>query len=327
MKGYKVRVVDMSMIGGNELSDALHPTATGYVDMANRWFSAISGVPDSWWSASSSSSSQPASGASLETCARGQVSFSPAIDGDLVALGFHVANDPPAPLSTPESKGNTFSPGWGDDGIVAIGTSLSGSGVLFADIDGDGRPDYIWANSTADSTADSAASGSIRAWLNKGQDKWAAVNNGDEIAFGRPKTSYVELADLTGDKKAEYVLVADGLFKIWLNGGPNGQIWDWSELDLAAKQLNDMFGGTVPFHFFADMTGDGRADLIVYNSNGVLDIYLNQGMTSDGGFGWTPCKNIGIATGTLSFVDIDGDGESYRSAADSPSPTPSLIHA
>lgn len=48
-KGHKVRMVDMSMIGGSELSDLLHPTRSGYTDMASRWFSAIMEIPDDWW--------------------------------------------------------------------------------------------------------------------------------------------------------------------------------------------------------------------------------------------------------------------------------------
>lgn len=90
---------------------------------------------------------------------------------------------------------------------------------MFADLDGDGRPDYIWANYTAGSE------GSVHAWLNSGTDTWDAVYNGDEIAFGSPDTVYVEFADLDSDKKAEYILVANGEFKIWKNGGALGQVW------------------------------------------------------------------------------------------------------
>lgn len=298
MKGYKVRVVDMSMIGGDQLGDALHPLPEAYQEMANRWYSAILGVPDSWWSTSSSG----VNGALLEFCARDSVTFSPALDGNVVASGFHANNDVPDPPSQPNTTGYVFVPQWTDKNVIAIGTGLPGSGVLFADLDGDGRPDYIWANLTQGSE------GTIYAWLNGGPGVWTALNNRNEVAFGWPGTSYVELADLTGDKKADLILVANGQFKIWQNGGLNGNDLLWNPLPNAENGLNYIFGNAAPFHYFADMTGDGRADLIVLN-NTVLDLYINEGFHSDGSITWKQCRNIGSANGSVYFADFDGDGK------------------
>ncbi|QIW98678.1 hypothetical protein AMS68_004196 [Peltaster fructicola] len=89
MRGFKVRVVDMSMIGGDEMMDALHPLPQGYQDMANRWSSAILGIPGSWWSTSSSG----ATGATLEHCARDTATFSPALCGNVVGLGLQANGD------------------------------------------------------------------------------------------------------------------------------------------------------------------------------------------------------------------------------------------
>jgi hypothetical protein len=287
----------MSPVGGELLSDLLHPNDQGYANMARRWRDAISEIPSQWWSAPSSSR---ASG-SVQTCARDQISFTPALNGNFVAHGAHVEGDTPEGGASTAPSGNTFQPGWADDGVVAIGVGRPGAGVQFADLDGDGRKDYIWAD---------ASDGSVRAWLNKGRATWIPVNNGDKIAWGTGTTSYVEFADLTGDKRAEYIVVSNGAFRVFQNNGPNGEVWLWRELVNAGKQLTNLFpGGTAGYHYFGDLNGDGLADLAIVNPNGVIDIYFNQGLNGDG-FGWTPCLNKGILAPQMVLTDIDGDGKS-----------------
>lgn len=134
MAGYKIRAIDMTSVGGDDLYDDLHPTDAGYVKLADLWFAAITNVPDSWWSFSKPRNTT--SGGTTETCVRGQTYFSPA-DGEngTIAEGYHVQGDTPEPPSPPATR-NTFSPGWGASTTLGIGVGRAGSGVQFADIDG-----------------------------------------------------------------------------------------------------------------------------------------------------------------------------------------------
>ncbi|KAK4497083.1 hypothetical protein PRZ48_011533 [Zasmidium cellare] len=203
-KGYKVRVVDMSMIGGSLLkNDILHPNDAGYNEMAQRWYSAMRDVPSSWWSPpGTGGTSDSATAGPVQKCARDAVSFSPAIGGAVVAPGWHLSSDPGEAASTPEKSGNltTFVPHWGNDGDVAIGSSYAGSGVRFADLNGDGRADYLWVN---------VSTASFRAWINGGKDVWTVVNNGNELLWGTGEPDYVEFAVLTGSKRADYIGITE----------------------------------------------------------------------------------------------------------------------
>jgi hypothetical protein len=46
--GYKIRVVDQTNVGGQYLSDRIHPTDAGYNLMAENWSRALEALPDSW---------------------------------------------------------------------------------------------------------------------------------------------------------------------------------------------------------------------------------------------------------------------------------------
>jgi hypothetical protein len=102
--------------------------------MARQWYDAILRVPSSWWTPINVSKT-PGKG-STETCARGETFFLPALGGDQVATGAHFSSDPGEPMAQPPAAGGTFTPGWSDDGIIAIGTGNPGAGVRFADLDG-----------------------------------------------------------------------------------------------------------------------------------------------------------------------------------------------
>lgn len=310
MNGFRIRVVDMTMVGLGLKSDDLHPNPAGYAVMADQWYQAIMGIPDDWWKASQSSTSSGTGAGSIDTCDRNSISFNPLIGGRSLLQGFHANGDTADPPSQPESTAKQWSPGYTDKGIVAIGAGYGAAGVSIVDLNGDGHADYIWTNSTTGSE------GAVHAWLGNGQLSWVGVNHGDAIAFGRPGTSYTEFADLDGDKLPELIYVADGMFRIYKNTGQLGDVWGWSELLPAEDQLNYIFVNSAPFHWFADFTGDGLADLMVDNNNGVLDLYINQGSDGNGGFTWRQCKAVGIATDQPVWADIDGDGKADYIAVD-----------
>ncbi|KAF2161055.1 carbohydrate esterase family 3 protein [Zasmidium cellare ATCC 36951] len=310
-KGFKVRLVDLSSIYPSD-DNELHPTNPGYQDMANRIYAAMLDIPSSWWTASNTKAKRADSGP-VETCDRNSISFTAAVGGANVAAGWHVSGDPGAGPSTPATSGQASSkqwvPQWGNDGDIAIGTGYPGSGVRLADLDGDGLADYIWVN-----TRDA----SFRAWLNGGKDAWFAIDNANEILWGTGEPDYVEFVDLTGDKRAEYVLVQNGAFRVFVNGGKDGDSWSFKESTLAGQQLTNAFGsGGLGLHYFGDLNGDKLADLAILRSSGVVDFYIQQGTIGTDSFSWSPCLNHAELTGSMNLVDIDGDGRAdYVSMAD-----------
>ncbi|KAF2172258.1 carbohydrate esterase family 3 protein [Zasmidium cellare ATCC 36951] len=332
-KGYKVRVVDMSSVSP-AFDQKVHPDNDGYQEMANRWYTAMLDIPSSWWTTNSNSKRADSSSTGpVQTCTRDAVSFSAALNGGVVAAGWHVSSDPGEPPSTPENTGNLtgWIPQWGDDGDIAIGSGYPGEEcawpiltemvrVICCDSSShtfmtdstciEGLTDYLWVN---------FSDASVRAWLNKGSSGgWVPVNNANRILWGTGNPDYVEFADLTGDKKVEYIVIDNGAFRVFQNDGPNGDVWTFGELVEAGSQITNVFGsGGVGLHYFADMNGDGLADLAVLNNNGVVDFYIQQGKIGTDGFSWTPCLNHAELTGLMALADIDGDGRAdYASIAD-----------
>ncbi|MEU8844470.1 FG-GAP-like repeat-containing protein [Streptomyces roseus] len=118
----------------------------------------------------------------------------------------------------------------------------------------------------------------------------------------------IRWADFDGDGKPDYISVADtGEVSVWLNrGGDPAGANGWQGLGRVATGLTNDRNRVR----FADFDGDGKADYILINTDGSVEVYLNQG--GDPGNGW---KHLGkVATGTTNdatkvrFADWDGDG-------------------
>jgi FG-GAP-like repeat len=104
---------------------------------------------------------------------------------------------------------------WQPLGEIAAGTGAPGSEVLFADLTGDGKADYLVVN----------PDGSVQAWLNGGQNAaaphgWGWNPAGTIAADVGAPGSQIQFADLTGDGLSDYLNVnPDGSVQAWLNGG------------------------------------------------------------------------------------------------------------
>ena len=206
-----------------------------------------------------------------------------------------------ATAQSPESG----TPTWQPQGTIAAGTGAPGSEVRFADLTGDGRADYLVVNPDS----------SVQAWLNGGQD--AAVPDGwlwtpvGTIAAGVAPGSEVRFADLTGDGRADYLVVnPDGSVQAWLNGGQDAAVpdgWLWTPVGTIAAGVAP--GSQIQF---ADLTGDGRADYLVVNL--AVQAWLNGGQDAavPDGWLWTPAGTIATGVGApgsqIQFADLTGDG-------------------
>lgn len=201
---------------------------------------------------------------------------------------------------------------WLDQGIIATGVGATRGTVQFADINGDGRVDYLWVHDD----------GSVDCWLNRG-----GPDNGpnagkiawhpqERIASGIGKDGAgVRFADLNGDGRAEYLYVnTDSSVEAYLNMGPGGGGADsgvvgWSSQGVVATGV----GVTRENVVFADMNGDGKADyLAVSRTDGSVRMWLNGGSADNGArVNWASHGTIATGVGTtgqgLQFGDLNGD--------------------
>ncbi|MGW2598009.1 FG-GAP-like repeat-containing protein [Streptomyces klenkii] len=185
---------------------------------------------------------------------------------------------------------------WSDAGIIATGTGAPASQVRFADVNGDGRTDYLVVDDK----------GGVRAYLNnfpKAKDDW--ISRGVIATGTGAPGSKIRFADINGDRKADYLVVEDnGSVHAWLNKS-DGAKDDWSDRGIIATGTGAP-GNKVRF---ADINADGKADYLVVEDNGSVHAWLNK---SDGAKDDWSDRGI-IATGTgapgnkVRFADINGD--------------------
>ncbi|KQX52231.1 MULTISPECIES: FG-GAP-like repeat-containing protein [unclassified Streptomyces] len=180
------------------------------------------------------------------------------------------------------NQGGVGRGGWTELGTYASGTGSPGDQVRFADLNADGRADYLSV----------AADGSVKAWLNQGGNGnggWTALGT---YASGTGATgSLVRFADLNADGRADYLALApDGSAKAWLNRGGNGN-GGWTALGAYAPALGAV--GTQPV--FAEANGDARADYLAVAADGSVQAWTNNGAALSGG--WTAAGVIATGVG------------------------------
>ncbi|MEO7731098.1 MAG: FG-GAP-like repeat-containing protein, partial [Kofleriaceae bacterium] len=187
--------------------------------------------------------------------------------------------------------------GWLGRGQIASGTGAPSSQVTFADIDGDGRADYLVV---------APGTGAVHAWINNGAGGWT---DRGQIAggTGAPATSAIRFADIDGDGRADYLVVAasNGALRAWINNGGDGA-GGW----ISRGQIATGTGAPSSQVRFADVDGDGRADYLVVAANGVINAWINNG--GDGAGGWIGrgqiASGVGAPSTTVQLASFTCDG-------------------
>ncbi|MFC8912026.1 trypsin-like serine protease, partial [Streptomyces cinereoruber] len=119
----------------------------------------------------------------------------------------------------------------------------------------------------------------------------------------------VSPADIDGDGKDDLVLQrTDGAVVVHRNLGSSfgpGTVMSngWGRF-VTGTDLGRLY--------FADITGDGKADLIVHGTDGIVSVRKNMGTYFDGGTHWSTGWGrfvTGTDLGRLYFADITGDGK------------------
>ncbi|KAL3429083.1 hypothetical protein BDV09DRAFT_180952 [Aspergillus tetrazonus] len=180
--------------------------------------------------------------------------------------------------------------------------------IRFADLDGDGRDDYIRVS----------INGAVDAWLNKGANSLVRLPG---LAPGLKGVTpeKVQFADVNGDGKADYLVVWEGgAVEAYLNTGQlapsgKGDGRNWREKMVIAPGINGVPGDKIRF---ADIDGDGRADLLVLYDSGAIDGYLNTGVLNQDSSkrSWQKLSGPfaagvnGVTGSKVRLADIDGDG-------------------
>ncbi|KAL9600416.1 MAG: hypothetical protein Q9219_003169 [cf. Caloplaca sp. 3 TL-2023] len=300
---HRVAVVDFrNRLQPSDYFDGLHPNDGGYRKMGDVWFKAIQDAADKGWIS-------PPRGPTPELGNKGGGS-NPKRSACLT---------PPIWVPALNSNGGPIATGVGHNGDMKWtanygphwtnafeGINKNGSDVMFADLNGDGRADYLHVNRTT---------GAVLLYLNTGSGdevKFEEANGGKEIATGLGPRELIRFADIDLDGKDDYIVIGNdtGSVTVWINGGATSDGWGWNgphevapgALPPGTKGIDVMF---------ADINGDGRPDYIVKDSKGGLDAYLNIGKPKTiAGIEWKPAGHIASGTGTadISLSDINGDG-------------------
>ena len=166
--------------------------------------------------------------------------------------------------------------------------------TFFADVTGDGKADAIVVN---DNTVTVRRSDGRRFGPN---EDWTR-------RFSNRLTGWNFFADVTGDGRADFIRIHDTITVRRSVVLPDGRFGFGPEEDWS----RGLYGGALGT-FFADVTGDGRADAIAvdYNTVTVREAYSSPTDPNSYGFSsprdWTQGSYYG-ARGTF-FADVTGEG-------------------
>ena len=164
-----------------------------------------------------------------------------------------------------------------DLGFEAGGWRVEKHPRFLADITGDGRADIVGFGDAGVWTALSNGDGTFQA------PQFVLADLGFEAGGWRVEKHPRFLADITGDGRADIVGFGDaGVWTALSNGDGTFQAPQFVLADLGFEAG----GWRVEKHprFLADITGDGRADIVGFGQNGVF-VALSNG---DGSFAFTP---------------------------------------
>jgi len=177
----------------------------------------------------------------------------------------------------------------------------------FADINGDGKADKVYWNSTYDS-------GRPQVFLSNGDGTFVATAVVHTAGASTSTTTRYYYADVNGDGKADEILwdptLNSGHTRVYLattNGNFSSTVIDNPEGTSA---------GTTTIYNFADVNGDGKADKIYWNGtfdSGHTRVYL---ATSNGNFSGTVVSGAEGASTTggsvFYYADVNGDGKADK---------------
>lgn len=156
---------------------------------------------------------------------------------------------------------------WSWVGVIAPGIAgMTRDSLRFADVNGDGRDDYLRVSED----------GAVHAYLNRsgpnGRWTWEPRLNWAPGVNGATRET-LRLADVSGDGKTDYLIVRDdGAVDAYINRGGFGQGGFEKRPDFVYETGYDGAKSR-----FRDISGDGKADYVVIYDGGSIRAWLNRG--------------------------------------------------
>ncbi|QRO02143.1 endonuclease/exonuclease/phosphatase family protein [Archangium violaceum] len=196
----------------------------------------------------------------------------------------------------------TFGTGVVNDNGESASTKTT---FYFADVNGDRCADKIYWNPTYDT-------GHTRIYLSNCDGTFRWSNSNDNGGSESSATTFY-FADLTGDQCADKIYwnptYDSGRARIYLSNCDGTFRWSNTNTDTGSSQNSDA-------HFyFADVTGDGRADKILWDpaaESGRTRIYASNGNGTFTALSTHTGGSSGVPETRLYFTDVNGDGHADK---------------
>ncbi|MFI1996118.1 FG-GAP-like repeat-containing protein [Actinoplanes sp. NPDC020271] len=169
----------------------------------------------------------------------------------------------------------------------------TGTGLAAGDVTGDGFADVIGRR----------PDGTLSLYPNNGAGAAAPYGPNYQVGAGWQAFTTIRIADVTGDHKGDVVAVRnDGTLWLYTHGGDNNAPY-------ASGQLIGTGWGGFRNVSVADVTGDGKADVLGVTSDGKLLLYTHSG---DNSSPYSTGRQVGDGWGIFTQVtaaDVTGDGK------------------
>jgi Bacterial Ig-like domain (group 3)/FG-GAP-like repeat len=187
---------------------------------------------------------------------------------------------------------------------AAVSYNSEGTGassVVTADVNGDGKPDVLVANTCGNYGYSNCTTGSVGVLLNNGDGSFYAALN---YSSGGSEPNSAAVADVNGDGKLDLVVAnQDGSLSALLGNGDG---------KFQAAVTYSSGGAEAESVAVADMNGDGKPDLIVANQcncesgDGSMGVLLGNG---DGTFQAAVNYGLQSSPNSVAVADVNGDGK------------------
>ncbi|MFI7135382.1 FG-GAP-like repeat-containing protein [Nonomuraea sp. NPDC050153] len=297
-EGKHVLLVDMKrVLVSDGLENDAHPTDAGYAKMADAWYAAISAADAKGWIQTPLPENEADGCDPADSPVDDDLGDSPVDSGD--------------PGESPVGSGETaLGAGWRALGVIAPGYGTNLGRTIIAELNGDQRADYLQVGQ------DGGFRASVNTVGTPGQPDWVDV--GTYAPADDAQGEEVRFADLNGDGRDDYLVVgSDSKVRAYINFPGTGN-------RLRFVHWGIVFGEET-FNRdnlrFADVTGDGRDDILRVSAEGAVHVYRNMWDPNSGQVGSEPQPpdwrlwldwaggTRGSSLEAVRFADGDGDGQ------------------
>ncbi|MET8885400.1 GDSL-type esterase/lipase family protein [Streptomyces rubiginosohelvolus] len=336
--GKRVVLVSMDRVTvADGLQNDAHPTDAGYAKMATAWYDGVKTAEDKGWIRKPSALEPDANCNAVDPGGSGETALGKGwrklgviapgygsgggrtvmaeMNGDKRADYVQIRPDGSirVGINTENKPGQPTWKNWGGgSGVFSPAGDATEPGldsyVRFADIDGNGRDDYLVLLGSNDKVT------LVDVWLNHPGSgdgpSWGEDMPRLRLPIENARLDRLRFADVNGDGRDDVLRLGEtGEVHAYLNQRQSGALQpDWEEKLSWAPGVQ---GAKAEGLRFADVDNDNRADYLMVGGDGSVHAYLNRGGKGGGGFD----KHHDFANASnyprkyVQFSDISGDGK------------------